>query len=876
MIKSLYLFVSNTTLTLFFLAFVLFYALFEERVALHLAQKYLKEYGIEYALVEGTLYEGIKIKKIKYQDALSADEITVTYDFWELFYPTPRVKTVDAEALFVDVEKTIELNNQNQESLFALNISNINLKKTVVFYKDEKYFIDANLSETAIGDSVNIEKIKALLDTKYAKVPFEASFKNNHLKGQATVEPSKESYDKYLSLLSKKPKKTTVIFDISKKGADFKTSLDETSLKSTEDIAIKDADITINYLFKDDFLTLSLKYKAFYEDFEFFIKQQTKIGFNGIYTSKIEADIIKDSMGVWFNTFKAEIKSDKNGSKIAFLAKDIFVEADTSDYKKFFFNADTKHAKSSGVFETDKEKTLLHGEFYPKKEIPYFKELYLEKFPKLNFFISKNRDEIKANIHDKKFALNISSQDGSNIKGEAHIGSLKVDILGDLNKKTIDFASKTDSLYSLLREFELIDGSYDFDAKVKINGVLSYRDKIEVKTKLDLPWYRVKIDSLSDYSSRDAFFEFFYHEGEVRLQKYGFELFGYKIESQKPSHVIIDENTNIAFKELWVYDNILIKGLFRVDEMSLDVDIKSEKFLYKTKDFDLILNANLHLSKQRGFSEKVEGEITILDGILSYAPQKNFTNDDEDIIIIQNMKKESKKRDMALNIRINASKHLHYKTKEADLFFTPDITLYQESKQPMHVLGVVNIYKGNIFVNNKTFELDESEIYFYDEKYTNPYLNLNLHYYTIEDTDISIFITNRVDEPVIIFSSNPYMTQEDIISYILFGNTASSVFDTTKKITKASIGSVVLGAGLKELVNKSTSIKIDKINILTNENGTLGYEIGTRFNKRVRIVYKNDEISSLVLQYGINKFLRLDVDIKETGQGVTLYYMKDF
>lgn len=78
------------------------------------------------------------------------------------------------------------------------------------------------------------------------------------------------------------------------------------------------------------------------------------------------------------------------------------------------------------------------------------------------------------------------------------------------------------------------------------------------------------------------------------------------------------------------------------------------------------------------------------------------------------------------------------------------------------------------------------------------------------------------------------------------------------------------------MLNESTSVKFDTINILTNKEGTLGYEIGARLNKRIRIIYKNDTISSLILQYSLSKSLRVDVDIKETGQGVNIIYAKDF
>jgi translocation and assembly module TamB len=71
-------------------------------------------------------------------------------------------------------------------------------------------------------------------------------------------------------------------------------------------------------------------------------------------------------------------------------------------------------------------------------------------------------------------------------------------------------------------------------------------------------------------------------------------------------------------------------------------------------------------------------------------------------------------------------------------------------------------------------------------------------------------------------------------------------------------------------------VNIDTLNILTNEEGTLGYEIGTRFSKEIRMIYKSDTISSVILQYSLSKSIRIDVDVHETGQGVNIFYIKDF
>jgi hypothetical protein len=86
----------------------------------------------------------------------------------------------------------------------------------------------------------------------------------------------------------------------------------------------------------------------------------------------------------------------------------------------------------------------------------------------------------------------------------------------------------------------------------------------------------------------------------------------------------------------------------------------------------------------------------------------------------------------------------------------------------------------------------------------------------------------------------------------------------------------MLGAGLKGLIGGATKLQIDTMNILTTKEGGMGFEVGARLNKDFRVVYKNDTISSVLVQYTVNRWLRLDADIHELGQGINAIYIKDF
>lgn len=337
----------------------------------------------------------------------------------------------------------------------------------------------------------------------------------------------------------------------------------------------------------------------------------------------------------------------------------------------------------------------------------------------------------------------------------------------------------------------------------------------------------------------------------------------------------MDENKNIQIKKFWLYDNLLAKGFINTTKKTASIGLKSDKFRYSDKDINVSAKADLKVSIDSFGKQKIEGSITLLDGVISYVPIEDYSVTDKDIIVIQDIKKDDKSNRF-IHVTINSLKPITYKTKNINIHFTPDIIVSQEVNTSFKLLGMVTVNEGEITNKDKTFAFDKSEIYFNGEDPVNPKLNLNLHYHTLDYIDIEIFITHTLSSPVIIFSSKPAMSQNDIMSYILFGEPANSLFDSSDGNTRVSAGSLLLGTGLKQIFSDTAGIKFDTLNILTNKEGTLGYEIGSRLNKNIRIVYKNDTASSVILQYSLSKSLRIDVDVVETGQGINIIYIKDF
>ena len=191
-----------------------FFILFGQDAILFLAQKYLSENAIEYKTVEGRLFDGIVIKELNYKDSIKIDEIRVSYNLLMLLNPTLGLKYLSAEGVHVDIDKILQLQNQDSKiPIFALNISHVDLKRANIVYKEESYAFDLSGENLSIRDVLDIERIKLDLNSPYAKAFIVGKINSNRLIGKSTIVVN----EKYLKFMDDKPKKLYADVDISAK-----------------------------------------------------------------------------------------------------------------------------------------------------------------------------------------------------------------------------------------------------------------------------------------------------------------------------------------------------------------------------------------------------------------------------------------------------------------------------------------------------------------------------------------------------------------------------------------------------------------------------------------------------------------------------------
>jgi len=892
------------------------------KTARYLADKLLTDNGVVYRTIEGSLLNGITLYDINYNDALFVKRFELKYKFFMLLNPTPTLQKVKLEGTSIIIDKL----PKNQESKSALSIpafavSKLQLTGTRLLIEKETLLFDLNASNIHHRQALNIKRLSATLATSYGDAKLQGNIRSNRLYLKSALTPKESLIKEHLSAFDNLAKTFSVDLQAGVNDIEATTHLAQLSLRD-HNTSLQDADIRLRYLIDKDSFTFTSSYKVLYEALTAQIIHKGSFTATGVYNSKLNGTVTHTPFTLPFKEFRSAVSGDKKSMQAQLHAGPLLFEFTTDDYKHFNIHASSKELPLSfipdlpavmnknrialkadsllrtdpfsikgsydaeglynifkGSFELNKESQLYLTTLTPKPKSELWHNHPIEKLSPLDLIYYNDNGHGILNLDANILNLTLFKADSA-INGWGNIKSGHFYVKGDVvdtNNTHLTLTAKVPSVHTLMSElgFQTPEKKMLFDAQADINATVTLSDKVRAKTRIHLPWYTLQPDTQSSYHGEDVYLEATLINQKITLNRYDLDIKGHHIYSQRPSFIAFDTNGSLLIDEFWVYDNLLVTGKLNPAKMEGHLRFHSDRFNYDSKEGNISLKADIKAHFERDGRQKIEGEVTLLDGVIKYEPKTDYSISDN-VIIIQDIKPRSRFQRF-VNIRINAIRPINYKVQDINIRVTPDIILWQEPDTPLSVYGMVSIEEGQVMGGGKHFELDKSELYFNGSDPVNPYLNLNIRHRTLNDIDIQIYITNTLSAPVVILASTPAMSQNDIMSYLLFAEPASSAFNTSAEGSKTiALSSLLLATGLKQIFNDTAGVNIDTLNILTNEEGTLGYEIGTRFSKSIRVLYKSDTVSSVILQYSLSRSIRLDVDVHETGQGVTILYVRDF
>lgn len=905
------------------LIFVIILTLFTHKFTLvFLAQEFLKSNQIEYSKVEGTLFNGIILYNVKYKNIMRAKKIQLNYKLISFIKMKPIIKNIQTQQLYLNID-ALPKSKKQQLKLIPFTILKLNLQNTTFIINKKRYIFNLNIKNLFFNHAFNTNNLKIDLKSYYVNADITAKIVNNKLIGESrNVAITKQIQQKYLYFIKKVPKYLSVKLKVDSKKVDLKTTLSHYTLTNNNNFTFHNQALDIQYFIDTNLFQVNTHYTFAYKNYLSHIKQEGTFNTHGEYNSTIAVHANNLPKNIPVNHFTAHLSGNIHNIHLEGNASDYFIDIQSNDYKKYkirlknnklklsfinalpeiiknhqlnfdsysslrlapfslesIINTSDKYAKINATLTYNSNKKQITAQVIPFKESSLYKNYNLKLLLPMTLNLKEDKKHTNFSVNANKFQAFIAKKGDNKIEGYGNFATVMFTLNGTINKQkqlNLNLHTIIPSIKQLLKDVNL-SSSRDktaYNGEVHINSNIHIKNNFSIQSTIKAPFLSAKTDSQNLYVLKNVLLRTSYKNKRINIYNYTASYKEQKFHSNKVSKIYVDHNVTFHIEKFFIYNNLILKGLIEPLKSKMSLNIHSDKFKLKTENFDLSAKTNINIDVNNTQKQTIDGNITLLSGVVTYQPQHDYSVNDDDIIIVQDIQKQ-KKNNLSLNININATNPIRYKTKKINVHFIPKIALKKKAGEKTRVFGKVIILNGSITTQGKKFTFDKSQLIFSGEKHLNPKLNVKLHFETVDYKDIIILISNTLNSPVLIFSSNPAMSQNDIISYILFDESADALFDNSSS-KKTSINYLLLGTGIKTIFNKTTGIHVDTLNILNNKNGTLGYEVGARLNKRVRVVYKNDTTSSMILQYSLAKSLRIDVDVHDTGQGIYFIYTKDF
>lgn len=843
----------------------------------------LKPLGMQSTHFQGSLSEGFSLHNF-HSKAIDAKTLTLDYNLTSILKGEHIIDAIEIDGLRINLDDFIG-NDSAAMPLPMFKIKEVTLTNVQLI---SNYPIELNFhgkNGNYDGENLDFASIQSSIKSRYASGALQGSMTHSTLSGTALVYPNAAELQPIVGRFTVLPSPQRIRIDeLSPTRARLHTSLDQLGLLGDPLISANAISLDMDYHYEDDYLNFKTDYLLLRDGQQMQTHQELRYALDGVTTSTFKGEITT-ALHLPSKNVIGEFRNDPQGISGKLTLENSVLLLQSSNYENFKW--DFKAAQNdlnqleflpvalressllvsaSGSYTL--EKNQLDGTFSTK-----------HSYGNTNGSLHYKNEAFNLDLHGQKGTLSLTYAD-KKLLGSGDLIGTHVQLNGfyDNEKSNLTITTSTPSLWrtlSSLDSIKLPKGEY-YDAQVQTTTHILYDTALHVSTEISVPWYAAVLDSQRQYGGTNNIVLARYSNHTFLIDNYRLDIAGHDFSSQRQSSAHIDDTGNLLIDELWIFDALCLNGEINMDTLATELSVHSDRFTYKGPEGQANATMDLLFTRNAKAIQTLSGNVEILNANITYLPLQQFKVMDNDVIIIQDIRPPSD-TSLFVNVQITSKEPLHYHTKELDVLVQPELTVWKEPTGRLQLLGMVTIPQGTATTSGKQFTIQPSHLYFAGGESINPYLDFTIAH-EVDYKKIHIYITHRLDSPIFLFSSDPFMSQNDIMSYLLFGSPADASLnsDGSKTAVKTDATNFMLGAGVKGLINNTTKIQIDTMNILTTQEGGMGIEVGTHLNKDLRVLYKNDTVSSVLVQYQLNRWLRLDADVHELGQGINAIYIKDF
>ncbi len=206
----------------------------------------------------------------------------------------------------------------------------------------------------------------------------------------------------------------------------------------------------------------------------------------------------------------------------------------------------------------------------------------------------------------------------------------------------------------------------------------------------------------------------------------------------------------------------------------------------------------------------------------------------------------------------------------------------QEPSGPLRLWGSLNIEQGQFSRFGRRFTLEKGRIDFQGLRPINPNLEITALYRSRDDVRISLYLSGSIKAPHLELSSDPAMTQEDILAYLLFGRPASNLSQGQASELEAQALSA-LGGPAADLMKNLLDERLapDSLTFNSSPKGGLSVETGKEILPDLYLSYEAftepSKPNEVHLEYRLNRHVSVQSSFgDEETTGVDMFFKYDF
>jgi hypothetical protein len=190
---------------------------------------------------------------------------------------------------------------------------------------------------------------------------------------------------------------------------------------------------------------------------------------------------------------------------------------------------------------------------------------------------------------------------------------------------------------------------------------------------------------------------------------------------------------------------------------------------------------------------------------------------------------------------------------------------------------------GTLLFMGRTFEIRRGYVNFYGGDEMNPSFDLLLQA-DVDQVRVDIKLTGTADEPIVELTSDPMMSESDIMSLLLFGRRAGDLSSSQSGLLQQRTAEMLLVFGASKLqsqMSKELGVDIVTVQQSTRQPDQSALVVGKYLNTRTLLKYEQNLQKAgtylIILEYILTKRIKLQTFIDQASEsGAEINWSKDY